>query len=311
MYKIRGADGKEYGPVALEQFREWLNQGRINSQTQTQVSGSEEWKPAAQIPELASLFTPPGMPPPRASSPPILTPLKPTVPSQGLAVLSFVLGICSFVLCLSALTGIPAIICGHIARGRARRFPAQYGGAGFAMAGIILGYVSIIFSLVIAGLLLPALAKAKRNGQWQRQGPRADCQNNLRQIGLSFKVWALEHNDQFPFNVSTNSGGTLELCRPGPDGFDTNAIAHFRVIASELSTPSFLVCQKDPARHAAASFDALQPFNISYQLRTGTNINSEHPQEVLVVCPIDGNQLFCDGNVRKGPRPRQQPLPLP
>ena len=163
------------------------------------------------------------------------------------------------------------------------------------MAGIILGYVSIAFSLVIAALLLPELAKTKHTFQ------RSDCENNLRQIGLAFKVWALEHNDRFPFNVSTNAGGSLELCVPGPGGFDKNPLAHLRVISNELGTPQFFVCPNDSAKHAAADFGALQLGNLSYQLRTGTNINSENPQEVLAVCPVHGNELFCDGNVRKRP----------
>jgi hypothetical protein len=304
MYKILGADGKEYGPVTVERLGQWLVQGRINGQTQIQVTGSAEWRPAAQLPELASLFAPPSLPPAKAVPPPVLRPPKALAKSQGLAVVSFVLSVVSFVLCLSALTGIPAIICGHIARRRAARLPERYAGAGFAMAGIVLGYASILFSLVIGALLLPALSQARRAAQWQRQTYRSDCENNLQQTGLSFKVWSLEHGDRFPFNVSTNSGGTLELCRPGPDGFDNNAIAHFLAVSKELSTPNFLVCPKDHSKHAASSFEDIGPNNITYQLRTGTNINGENPQEVLVVCPVDGNTLYCDGNVRKARGPR-------
>ena len=72
-----------------------------------------------------------------------------------------------------------------------------------------------------------------------------DCQNNLRQIGLAFKVWALEHNDQYPFNVSTNAGGSLERCARGADGFEKDSVPHFQIIANDLSTPSFLVCPQD------------------------------------------------------------------
>src|SRR5689334_25274045 len=101
MYKILGADGKEYGPVSIEQFRAWLAQGRVNAQTQTVESGRSDWKPAAQIPELAPLFATLSPPPLPSGRPPVLSVPKPSTRRQGLAVLSFVLGICSFVLCLS------------------------------------------------------------------------------------------------------------------------------------------------------------------------------------------------------------------
>ncbi len=36
MYKIIGADGKEYGPVTSEQVRQWITEGRANAQTKVQ-----------------------------------------------------------------------------------------------------------------------------------------------------------------------------------------------------------------------------------------------------------------------------------
>ncbi len=299
MYKILGGDGKEYGPVTREQLRDWLAQGRINSRTRVNAETSAEWKAAADFPELAELFAAaPARPtgqgtPPLISSAPVARPQR---GENGLAVLSLVLGLCSLVFCLNALTGIPAIICGHVARSRARRFPARYRGSGLAAIGLVLGYSGIVLSFVIAAMLLPALAKNKHT-----QRP-TDCQRNLREIGLAFKVWALDHNDQYPFNVSTNSGGTRELCAVGPDGFDQNAIAHFRLISNELSNASFLVCPKDPRKHPAQNFSELGELTVTYRLRTGTNINSDNPQEVLAVCPIHGNRLFCDGNVRAAER---------
>src|SRR5580765_6740013 len=109
MYKIIGIDGKEYGPVNLDQMRQWLAQGRINSQTRIKAEDASEWRTASEVPEIAALFavskgtTTPAMPPPLSAP-------APSVQRKGLAVLSFVLGLSSFVLCLSAVTGIPAII---------------------------------------------------------------------------------------------------------------------------------------------------------------------------------------------------------
>jgi len=56
MYKIIGADRVEYGPVSAEQIRQWLAEGRADSQTKVRGEGSEEWKPLAEIPEFAATF---------------------------------------------------------------------------------------------------------------------------------------------------------------------------------------------------------------------------------------------------------------
>jgi len=54
MYKIIGADGKEYGPVTLEQLRQWLAEGRINTQTQIQSAGTTNWKFLGELPEFTN-----------------------------------------------------------------------------------------------------------------------------------------------------------------------------------------------------------------------------------------------------------------
>ncbi|MFN7139622.1 MAG: NINE protein [Limisphaerales bacterium] len=45
MYWILGTDGKEYGPVSVEQVRAWLGDNRASSSTLARVEGSSEWKP--------------------------------------------------------------------------------------------------------------------------------------------------------------------------------------------------------------------------------------------------------------------------
>src|SRR5438105_4766602 len=184
MYKIIGGDGKTYGPIDLEQLKQWAADGRVNPQTGVQEGGAAEWKTAAQIPELAALWQ--GGATQQGSVPPPIPPVGPGGPRSGLAVTSLVLGVLS-VVCFGILAGIPAIICGHVARGRAKRQPAQYGGAGQALAGLVLGYVSIFITLVILpAMLLPALSRAKERAQ------RINCINNMKQLGLAFRTWALD-----------------------------------------------------------------------------------------------------------------------
>ena len=298
MYKIVGADGKVYGPVDLEQLRQWAAQGRVNPQTRVQPEGAAEWQAAGEVPEVQAALAAAGFGAPPSVAPPSAPPVPATGQASGLAITSFVLGLLS-VLCLGLLTGLPAIICGHIAHARARRLPAQYGGAGLAIAGFVLGYVGLALSLVLLpAMLLPALARAKGRAQ------SVSCVSNLKEIGVAFKVWAADNHGQFPFNVSTNSGGTLELCAPGPDGYDRNAALHFMVMSNELSTPRVLVCPSDSGKSFALSFQNLQAANVTYLLRTGPGVEDTNPATVLAVCPIHNNVLLTDGSVQRRPRGR-------
>jgi uncharacterized membrane protein len=56
MYKIIGADGKEYGPVNTELLRQWIAEGRLNAQSRVQPEGSPDWKTVGELPEFADLF---------------------------------------------------------------------------------------------------------------------------------------------------------------------------------------------------------------------------------------------------------------
>ena len=56
MYRIVGADDKEYGPIPADQVRQWLKEGRLNGRSRVKAEGSTEWRTLADFPEL--------MPPP-------------------------------------------------------------------------------------------------------------------------------------------------------------------------------------------------------------------------------------------------------
>lgn len=237
---------------------------------------------------------------------PVIPPIPPTNPSHqttekqtGQAIASLVLGILS-VSCFGFFAGIPAIILGHIARGKSEKSPDRYGGGGMALAGLIMGYVSIFLTLLIMpAMLLPALARAKDRAQ------SINCMNNMKQIGLSFRTWALDHENEYPANVSSSQGGAKERSALGRDGFDKDSAFQFEVMSNVLFTPRILVCPADKSKQVALSFQNLQPANASYKVRLGPNIGESNPQEVLAVCPIHGYALMCDGSVQARPRPRK------
>ena len=94
----------------------------------------------------------------------------------------------------------------------------------------------------------------------------------------------------------------MEQCSPGPNGFDNNPATHLLIISNELQTTHILVCPADPSKQWAVNWQLLQSSNVSYLLHVGTNVDENHPEEVLAACPIHGHVVLCNGSVQFGPR---------
>ena len=56
MYRTVGSDGKEYGPISVDQLRQWIAEGRVNADTRVMAEGTTEWKSLGQFPELAAML---------------------------------------------------------------------------------------------------------------------------------------------------------------------------------------------------------------------------------------------------------------
>jgi len=74
-------------------------------------------------------------------------------PASTAAVVALV---CGVLLCLGPMTGITAIVAGVIARRAVRDNPATVGGAGMALAGILLGVFNLIVLPIVIALVLLA-----------------------------------------------------------------------------------------------------------------------------------------------------------
>src|SRR5467141_1097403 len=87
--------------------------------------------------------------------------------------------------------------------------------------------VVIAIIAILAGLLLPALAKAKAKAK------RIECVNQLKQIGIGLRMWANDNGDKFPWAVAITNGGSMD----SPLWID-----NFRTCSNELIAPKILVC---------------------------------------------------------------------
>lgn len=56
MFKIIGADGKEYGPISGDQIRQWIREGRANAQTRIQLEGRDDWTTLGEFSEFEDVL---------------------------------------------------------------------------------------------------------------------------------------------------------------------------------------------------------------------------------------------------------------
>jgi competence protein ComGC len=107
------------------------------------------------------------------------------------AIWSLVLGILGLT-CLGCIAGVPAVICGHMALSSIKKSAGLLTGDGMALAGLIMGYLSLASMIVVIPLLaaiaIPSFVKARTESQ------RAMCMNNVRMIQDTMESVALEKN---------------------------------------------------------------------------------------------------------------------
>ena len=119
------------------------------------------------------------------------------------------------------------------------------------------------------GFLTPeeteALAKAKEKAE------SIACVNNLKQMGLAVRTYAIDNADVSP-----------------PDMLS---------MSNELSTPKILVCPADHGRPRADSFASYTPANCSYEYLAPSAPDTE-PSRVLFRCPFHGHVCLSDGSVQ-------------
>lgn len=149
MYRIIGADGKEYGPISADQLRQWIAEGRAGATSHVFTEGSTEWKTLGSLPEFSLLFASRIQP----ASPAAYQTGSTTSKGTAFATTGLVLGIVSLTVGLCCCYGLPFNILGAIfsaiALVQIKNDPARYGGKGMAIAGLVLSLISILIAIGI------------------------------------------------------------------------------------------------------------------------------------------------------------------
>jgi prepilin-type processing-associated H-X9-DG protein len=111
--------------------------------------------------------------------------------------------------------------------------------------------VVVVIAGIAALVVLPRMAKAKSKGH------PPSCINNLKQIGLAFRIYANDNGDVYPMRVPKAAGGALESVDRG------ELFRNFQVMSNELSVPRSVICPTD-RRSFATNWTTLRNSNISY-----------------------------------------------
>ena len=211
-------------------------------------------------PSCSQTLTAPGSP---ATAPPGTLQYATTLraPRAGLAIASLVLGIVGF--CTGGIAGIVGVILGIVALVKASNEPQVDRGRGFAIAGIVIGAVSLLSSLMVfpmIAVLLPSLSVARESAK------RAICNQNLQAIDVSLRMY-VEESGQEPPNLMA-------------------------LVGENRLYPARLYCRSvDPATSQAPTYIWIR------------GADCADADNVVLYEPLEnhrgegGNVLFCDGHV--------------
>ena len=127
-----GTPADKKGPVSMPQLQELARAGTLAPTTQVWTDGMPGWKPATQMPFLASCFNP--------NDSPGMNLLLPMGPQSGLAMAAGYVGLFSLLLWLIAPIGV---ILGVLGLRDIRANPGKHG-KGRAITGIVCGGLGTI-----------------------------------------------------------------------------------------------------------------------------------------------------------------------
>jgi prepilin-type N-terminal cleavage/methylation domain-containing protein/prepilin-type processing-associated H-X9-DG protein len=129
--------------------------------------------------------------------------------------------------------------------------------------------IVLVVILILALLAIPAMARQRAKSS------RIQCVNNLKNIGLGLRMFPRASQGEFPWQVSTNRGGSEEFLQN-----PSLTWPHFRALSNELSTPRIARCPDDLTGIQPATWrDATNNSAFSYFF--GIDASEEQPETIL------------------------------
>jgi type II secretory pathway pseudopilin PulG len=127
---------------------------------------------------------------------------------------------------------------------------------------VVIGVIALV-----AALVLSAIPRMKQR-RW-----RIQCTDNLKQLGLAYRTWAIDIATESSPQVTTNGGGAH-----GPRS-SMEAFRNFQAISNIVESPKVLVCPADNRVPATDFGPGFSNTNLSYFV--GLDADETSPQMFL------------------------------
>lgn len=138
--------------------------------------------------------------------------------------------------------------------------------------------------IVIAVLFVLFLMISFASGKAKSKAEQIRCVNNLKSIGLSFRLWAGDNGDKFPmFAPVTNDNWFQQTALTNGTGA-AYMYQVFQIMSNELGTPKIALCpaerDRNPATNFGGHFTQLGNAAVSYFI--GKDADETRPQQFLI-----------------------------